>query len=66
MIKLETLVPLFPLVGFIINAFFGKKISKGISGTIASLDVLEYFIVSVLIFIELQGSAQKENIVTVF
>jgi hypothetical protein len=35
MIKLVALIPLFPLLGFLINGFFGKKISKGLSGTIA-------------------------------
>jgi NADH-quinone oxidoreductase subunit L len=66
MIKLATLIPLFPLLGFLINAFFGKKISKGLSGGIASLSILASFILSLLIFMELQGSQQKENIVTVF
>lgn len=66
MIKLAALVPIFPLLGFLINGFFGKKISKGLSGTIASISVLASFIVSLLIFMELQGSTQKENIVNVF
>ncbi|MBX3164566.1 MAG: NADH-quinone oxidoreductase subunit L [Bacteroidetes bacterium] len=66
MIKLAALVPLFPLIGFLINGFFGKKISKGLSGTIASVAVLASFVVSVLIFVELQTSAQKEHIVNVF
>ena len=54
MIKLVALIPLFPLLGFIINGFFGKKISKGLSGTIASLAVLASFIVSLLIFFDLK------------
>ena len=66
MIKLVALIPLFPLVGFLINGFFGKKISKGASGTIASLAVLASFIVSVLIFIELEHSTIKENAVCLF
>lgn len=66
MIKLVALIPLFPLLGFLINGFFGKKISKGLSGAIASIAVLASFIVSVMIFIELQGSEQKENVVNIF
>lgn len=66
MIKLIALVPLFPLLGFLINGFFGKKISKGLSGSIASLAILASFIVSVLAFIELQGTNQKENVINVF
>ena len=66
MIKLAALIPLFPLLGFLINAFFGKKISKGLIGGIASISILASFILSLLIFMELQGSQQKENIITVF
>ena len=66
MIKLIALVPLFPLLGFLMNGFFGKKISKGLSGSIASLAILASFIVSLLAFIELQGSTQKENIINIF
>lgn len=66
MIKLAALVPLFPLIGFIINGFFGKKISKGVAGTIGCVSVLASFIVSLLIFMELQGSNQKECVVNVF
>lgn len=66
MIKLSALVPLFPLIGFLINAFYGKKISKGLSGIIASLSILVSFILSLLIFFELQESQQKENIVNMF
>ena len=66
MIKLVSLVPLFPLIGFLINGFFGKKISKGLSGTIATLSVASSFVLSLLIFFELEHSATKTNIVTVF
>lgn len=66
MIKLAALIPLFPLLGFLINAFFGKKISKGLSGTIASITVLASFIVSILIFMELHASHEKQHVVNVF
>ena len=59
MIKLVALIPLFPLLGFIINGFFGKKISKGLSGAIASIAVLASFVVALLIFFELEHSVQK-------
>ena len=58
MIKLVALIPLFPLLGFLINGFFGKKISKGLSGTIASLAVLASFVVSLLIFFDLDSQQQ--------
>lgn len=66
MIKLVAFIPLFPLIGFIINGFFGKKLSKGLSGTIASTSILASFILSVMVFMELQASQQKENVVKVF
>jgi NADH-quinone oxidoreductase subunit L len=66
MIKLIALVPLFPLLGFLINGFFGKKLSKGLSGMIASVSIFASFIVSLLIFIEVQGSSQKSHIVNLF
>ena len=54
MIKLVALIPLFPLLGFLINGFFGKKISKNLSGIIASAAVFASFAISVLIFIDLE------------
>ena len=56
MIKLIGLVPLFPLIGFLINGFFGKKMSKGLSGIIASVSILASFILSVLIFFIYEAS----------
>lgn len=66
MIKLIGLVPLFPLIGFLINGFFGKKIGKSVSGIIASVSILASFILSVLIFVELSGPAEKSHIVNLF
>lgn len=66
MIKLIGLVPLFPLLGFLINGFFGKKLSKGISGGIACVSVLASFVVSVLVFMELHGAANKSQVVELF
>ncbi|MBK9285646.1 MAG: NADH-quinone oxidoreductase subunit L [Sphingobacteriaceae bacterium] len=66
MIKLVGLVPLFPLIGFLINGFFGKKISKSLSGSIASISVLASFVLSILIFMELNGSAEKSHVINLF
>src|ERR1700741_4961392 len=67
MIKLVTLVPLFPLIGFLINGFFGKKISKGLSGTVATLSVVASFVVSLLIFFDLLEHPEvKSHAVMVF
>ncbi|MES2678344.1 MAG: NADH-quinone oxidoreductase subunit L [Bacteroidota bacterium] len=66
MIKLTALIPLFPLLGFLINGFFGKKMSKGLSGTIASVCILASFIVSAMVFVDLQSSTQKSHIINLF
>ncbi len=66
MIKLVALIPFFPLVGFMLNGLFGKKISKSLSGIIASASVLSSFIVAILVFFELNASTQKSHIVNVF
>lgn len=66
MIKFAALVPLFPLAGWAINGLFGKKLSKSVSGAIASLAVFASFILSVLLFVELNGAKEKSAVVTVF
>jgi len=53
MLNLVWLVPLFPLIGFIITGLGRNHLGKA-SGWIASLAILASFIVSVLIFIELK------------
>ncbi|MCW3084912.1 MAG: NADH:ubiquinone oxidoreductase subunit [Bacteroidetes bacterium] len=59
MIKLVGLIPLLPLIGFLIIGLFGKKLSKGIVGFIGSGVVLAAFAIAVGIFIELNGQAVK-------
>lgn len=66
MIKLIGLVPLFPLIGFLINGFFGKKMSKGLSGGIACVSVLASFVISVLAFLELEHSPNKSHVISLF
>lgn len=66
MIKLVALVPLFPLLGFLINGFFGKKMSKGLSGMIATLSVVASFVVALMIFFELEHSTVKSFPIEVF
>jgi len=63
MFNLIALVPLFPLIGFIINGFFGNKLSKGLSGAIATLSVLASFIVSLIIFIQLKEATGNPQII---
>ncbi len=66
MIKLVGLVPLFPLIGFLINGFFGKKLSKSLSGLIACSAILASFILSVGIFMEARHLPTHSQIVNLF
>jgi NADH-quinone oxidoreductase subunit L len=66
MIKMVGLIPLFPLLGFLLNSFFGKKLNKSTSGFIGSISILASFIVSLCVFFELNGSIQKSYVIEVF
>ena len=49
------LIPLFPLVGFLINAFFGRRLPKRVSGGLASLVMIASFVVAVLTVWQVAG-----------
>jgi len=54
MTKLTYLIPLFPLVGFLINGLGRKSLSRSLSGLIGSGAVLASFVLSILIFLEVR------------
>ncbi|MFA5833397.1 MAG: NADH-quinone oxidoreductase subunit L [Bacteroidota bacterium] len=69
MYSLAPLIVLFPLFGFLINGFFGRKMkNETIVGSIGTLAVASSFVIALLIFFEMLGSAAEErkHIVTVF
>jgi NADH-quinone oxidoreductase subunit L len=66
MIQLVYLVPLLPLIGFLIIGLFGKNLSKNVVGAIGSGAVLAAFIVSLTIFFELKDSPIKSVTVHLF
>lgn len=66
MINLVWLVPLLPLIGFLINGLGRNVLSKSIVGFIGCLTVLASFAISVGIFFELNASDAKSFIVPVF
>ncbi len=49
------LVPLFPLVGFLLNGILRKSLSKGVVGIIGCGSILASFIVSVILFSEVMS-----------
>lgn len=50
------LVPLFPLLGFLVNGLFRKSLSKSAIGFIGSGSILLSFIVSIMLFFEVKSS----------
>ncbi len=55
MIFLGLMIPLLPLLGFLVNGLLGKFLPKGSAGWIGSISVLASFICVLLIFKDLQA-----------
>ncbi|MDP4131866.1 MAG: NADH-quinone oxidoreductase subunit L [Bacteroidota bacterium] len=66
MSKFIFLVPLFPLIGFLINGLFRKWIPKSLSGLIGSATVLASFVLSLLIFFEVKEENFHPVIISLF
>lgn len=64
MSKLVYLVPLFPLLGFLINGLGRKSLSKTVISLIGSGSILVSFVVSLLIFFDVK--ANGGSVVTLF
>jgi NADH-quinone oxidoreductase subunit L len=57
------LIPLFPLVGFVINATLGRRLPKSISGGLASGWMLGSFAVSAIAVWQLAGLPADERVI---
>ncbi|MEO6315606.1 MAG: NADH-quinone oxidoreductase subunit L [Chitinophagaceae bacterium] len=64
MSQLVFLVPLFPLLGFLINGLLRKQLSKPATGFIGSGAILISFIISVVLFLDVK--AGKTGVVELF
>lgn len=64
MSKLVYLVPLFPLLGFLVNGLGRKSMSKSLIGIVGSGSVLASFVVSLLVFFDVK--ANGGTVVTLF
>lgn len=64
MSKLVYLIPLFPLLGFLINGLGRKSLSKSLIGIIGSGAILASFVVSVLVFFDVK--ANGASVITFF
>jgi NADH-quinone oxidoreductase subunit L len=50
------LIPLFPFLGFLFNAFLGRRVPKSVSGGVACLAIVGSFVVAVMSVLALTGS----------
>lgn len=64
MSKLVYLVPLFPLLGFLVNGLGRKSMSKSLISIVGSGSILASFVVSLLIFFDVK--ANGGSVVTLF
>lgn len=55
MSKLVYLVPLFPLIGFLINGLARKSLSRSLTGIIGSGVILASFVVSIILFFDVKA-----------
>lgn len=62
---LASLVPLFPLLGFLIVALNTRKLTQGVTSFIACGAVLLSFILSLILFFQLLGAPETEKSVSV-
>ena len=60
------LVPLFPLIGFLINGLFRKSVPKSLAAVIGSLTILASFILSMMIFFQVKQAGFQPVTVTLF
>src|ERR1700709_1997681 len=66
MSKYVYLVPLMPLIGFLINGLVRKSISKSMAGLIGSATILVSFIISFAIFLQVKQDGFQPVTVTLF
>src|SRR5574340_797866 len=57
------LIPLLPLLGFVVNAAIGRRLSKGVSGSLACVAMLASFAVSVAAVSRLAAAGPFEQAV---
>jgi NADH-quinone oxidoreductase subunit L len=56
--NLALVLLLSPFIGFLFNVFFGKKVSKGISGAIGTIAVVVSFLLSICFFAQLNQNGK--------
>ena len=57
------LIPLLPLLGFLVNASFGRRLTKSVSGAVACAVLIASFLISVLMVWRLVALAPEQRII---
>ena len=57
------LIPLLPFLGFLVNASYGRRLTKGVSGALACSTIAISFLISLVEFARLLAMAPGERIV---
>jgi len=60
MVNFLWLIPFVPLLGAVINGFWGKRLSKGVIGAIAAGSVAISFAISLGAFLQMLGMSEQE------
>jgi NADH-quinone oxidoreductase subunit L len=56
------LIPLFPFLGFVVNACFGRRLAKSMSGGIACLAIIASFVVSLIAGLGMHPAAGEHGV----
>jgi len=60
------LIPVLPLIGFLINGLFGKKLSKSLVGLIGSTAIFAAFVCVLITFANFVSGGMEVQYVTAF
>jgi NADH-quinone oxidoreductase subunit L len=66
MIEYAYLIPLFPLLGWLITGLFGKKLSKTAVSIVACGTIFISFVIALGVFFQLNGLSDKEHTLHLF
>lgn len=66
MIQFAYLIPLFPLLGFLLNGLFRKSLSKNAVALIGSGSILISFIISLIIFFQVKAANGSIAVINLF
>ena len=66
MVELAWLIPILPLLGFLINGLLGNRLSKNVVGIIGSSTILASFVISLTIFLSINNGVFVQQTIEYF